>query len=244
MNWIRPICTLAVALGLVACGSRVALYWAAPDFDLEAIEAGKILVGGVVAVPELHRQGHTSERAYTETLDSAIRRKRADLPLVEHGQFVQTLNIEDVDAILARYRDRGSLDPQSIEKLSRLRSIARYVLLSRLENDDLRQTASTGASSMDDESVAYSSSYSVRRTVIVSFDIFDLDGGKLVWTAQLSKQNERSRDREHGRRYDENPDEIQPSFDWSESGGFPEAPEFLDILRAIFDDLSGQLPGK
>jgi hypothetical protein len=242
MRWTLPCLGALLALQLLACGSHVAHYWSAPEFDFAALESGQILVGAVVAVPELHREGHTAERAYTETLDGALRRKRGDLPLVAHGAFVEKLDIDDVDTILGRYRSRGSLDPRSIEMLSRLRPAARYVLLSRLENDDLRQSSATGASSMDDESIAYSSRYSVQRLVVVSFDIFDLSDGKLVWTAQLSKQDERTRQREHGRRYEDDPDEIQPSFQWSDSGGYPEAPEFLEILRSIFEDLSEQLP--
>jgi len=237
----RLLC-LFIAIALLGCGSTVKRKWSDPEFGAADIDTGRMLVGAVVAVPELHRQGHTAERAYTGRLDDAVREKRTDLALQPPGAFVERLSIDQIDAVLARYRERGSLDPNALGPLQNLADESRYLLLCRLESNDVDQSASTGSVMDDDESVAYTSSYSVKRTLTASFDIFDVSNGRLVWTAQLSKQDQRRRDRESGRRYAESPDVVRPSFDYAGDGGYPEAPEFLDMLGSLFEDLAMELP--
>jgi len=233
---------LIAALALAACGSTVSRKWSDPEFDSADLSEGRLLVGAVVAVPELHRQGHTAERAYTERLDRVVREHRDDLPLEPASTFVDHLSLEQIDAVLERYRLRGSLDPNALTPLQNLADSSRYLLLCRLEANEIDQTASTGTAMDDDESIAYTSSYSIKRTVTASFDIFDVVDGRLVWTAQLFKQDQRRRDRESGRRYMDTPEEVKPSFSYTGDGGYPEAPEFLDLLGSLFDDLAKELP--
>ena len=55
-------------------------------------------------------------------------------------------------------------------------------------------------------------------------------------------RRQRRRDRESGRRYSESPEVVRPTFGYTGDGGFPEAPEFLDMLGSLFEDLATELP--
>ena len=234
--------SLACLLLLLACSSTVERQWIADDFDRAQLEAGKLLVAGVVAVPELHQQGHGAERAYTERLDVIVRERRPDIPLLEHRRFVDLLDLDTLDGVLGRYRERGSLDPESLTQLQRLASETRYALFCRLEENREQRKAADTMSGGDAERVDYTASYESKRTVVASFDIFDVESGRLVWTAQFTKDDERSRSREYGSRDLDGTRELEPNFRWSGSGGFPEAPEFLELLAAMFADFAIKLP--
>jgi hypothetical protein len=239
----RIVVWIALCLASAGCGSSAERQWIADDFNKAEIESGQLLVAGVVAVPELHRQGHGAERAYTERLDTTLRERRPDLPLVDHHRFVDSLDLDTLDAILSRYRERGSLDPQSLTQLTRLAAQTRYAVFARLEdNREQRRAGDTASVDSGDDRVDYSATYESKRVVVASFDVFDVAKGQLVWTAQLTKDDERSRTREYGSRDLRDNREVEPNFRWSGSGGFPEAPDFLELLSALFGDFAAKLP--
>lgn len=228
---------------LVACGSTIERRWSAQDFDAGALEDGRLLVAAVVAVEDLHRDGHGSERAYTERLHRGIAERRDDLQLVPHTVFVDRLDIDRIDALLARYRTRGTFGPDSVSDLQKLQDDARYLVFCRLEENRVHhEGADHAAPDMDESRVDYTASFESRRTLVASFDIFDARDGRLVWTAMFTKEGERRRSRNYGSRDMEGDRELEPNFTWAGEGGFPDAPEFLDLLNSMFQDFAKELP--
>jgi hypothetical protein len=241
---MERIYTLLIASAftlLAGCGSQVAHLYQDPDFQHQAIADGGLVVVAVVAVPGVQEGSLGAERSYALRMTDALTTRRPDLELRDASDVPTVLGPGEYQALNNRYRSRGNFGIESLNKLQSLAPLARYAAFCRLESNSVIQSGSD-SSTLSADTIDYSSNLTSERVIVASFDVFDVAERRLVWTAQFSKDNTRTRQREHGSRDLDNPDEIERAGKWADAGDFPDAPEFLEMLDAMFEDFARHLP--
>jgi hypothetical protein len=231
-----------VAAALAGCASlpNVVGLERDPGFTYEALTAAPLAVLGVT-VKDLDPMSASASLQLGGLLAESLTRKRRDLRILPAAHVADSLGLRDYTGLVREYQARGWLDSRALSRLAAALGGVRYLLLARLEADELVTGNSVEEYTEEHEGqdcmVEQTTNFAAR-TLVVHFTIYDLHQRRSAWTGQITDLEERtSRD------------------DWNScdpllfsvlsmlfSGGDPDPPELAEVLRKVFEDFALHLP--
>jgi len=248
--------TLLVLL-LTACAAQVEGLRKDDSFTYLAAKEGGLAIGGVTST--LEPLPATERSRYAGVLLRATREERETFRVHPAGEVVAALGERRVDAMLDFYRRHGVLAAEDLARLTPQRLGARYLVLARIERDDVRQEKNE--SSMD--VVEYDDKGNARptkrvevtvihdtiRTVSASFQIYDLASDRSVWSGVITQHATRSNQTSQQFGKDERwSQELlvelvrQLLLDGKGEDPYPKPAAFIDVLGQVFTGFAENLP--
>jgi hypothetical protein len=115
-------------------------------------------------------------------LAQSISEKRPDLTIISPERIQQALGEENHRALLDQYVSWGDLDQGSmIQLFSATRGLVRYVILGRVEQDDLFKSEE-----LEEGATSSGTRYKVRRDMAVFLEVYDLEAGRSVFSGLIT----------------------------------------------------------
>lgn len=235
--------TLALVLG--ACGTQVQELYRDPDFRAGDLEEEGLVVGGITVVDESADPDLALD--YGSALTRVLRKAREWSSLKGPGEALLAGDVDTYREILADYRHTARLDAEALGELAPVRRMGRYLLMGRLDVDEIERTHEETRDDQADR-VRFEVELLTRRHVGVTFDLFDLELRRIVWSATLDRRVQVRGERFTHETY---PEQMQDSAieelaeirERIRQLGHPPPPKRSEVLEHIYGDLEEALPG-
>jgi hypothetical protein len=250
MTWTRQLLRFlncsALLLVAAACGGGQSALYTDPSFDGKSLDADGLLVGGVVTSPTLSEDAQGGDPV---TLADALRRRleeRRASELVAPGRLLLEGDVEAYREMLTEYARTARLSANALAGLAPRRSLGRYLLLGRIDLDEIEETHEETRDDQEDR-VRFEIELLSRRHMGLSVDVYDLQEERIVWSAAFDRrlQVRGSRFTHEARPDDvENApiDELREIRERIREEGYPTPPSRDEVLRRLFDDIEEALP--
>jgi len=228
---------------IVGCASSGPKAYVDPVLEDDGIHSGAIAVLGVTALAG--PDDRDTRFLYREALSGGMAQARPDLRFVEGSEAWIALGDDEATAILDAYRGTARLGPNEIARLSVLSDRARFVLVGRIDLDlDGLDTDHRTRESLD--RVVIDVDVRGRREMSATFDLFDLQTRRMVFSTQISRV-----ETEPGRSFEVDPLQQPPTnYDIDRAIReklptiqLPDPPGRLMVLRRMIQDAAEDLPG-
>ncbi len=244
MGWAAR--TLLVWTVLVGCGGAQKAVYTDPDFDDHALREGGLIVGAVVVAPSVADTTGTDDPL---TLGENLRRRLSEessLTLVGPAQALLAGDVDEYAGILDQYARSARLAAPALGALSRRRPLGRYVLLGRIDIDEVERTHEQTRYDQEDR-IRFEIELLSRHHVGLSVDVFDLRDQKIVWSATFDRRLQvRVRRFTHEVLVDEVDnapiEELQVIRDRIRELGYPTPPTRREVLAHLYGDVAEALP--
>ena len=239
----RTVAALALLLLLAGCGGGGTGAYVDPALDASTLRADAIAVAGAVALAG--PDDPDTRITYRELMTRIGREVRPDLEWIEGSETWIALGPEETAAVLDSYRATGRIGPQQIELLSVLADRARYVWLARIDLDlesvehDHRRREALDRVVADVQTRG-------RRQMSATFDLFDLETRRLVFSMQRERvETNPGRDFEVvPLQQPPTPSELSAAVREELSRRvLPDPPSRVTVLRGLVRDATRALPG-
>jgi hypothetical protein len=182
--WRLP---LLLSLALIGCAAESKVSRVDPDLGYAALREGVVAVLGVVKPQEVDQV----RPPLIAMLETALSEERRDLPLLRADRVRELLGKEPHHRILLAYEFQGVLDSAAVRELAdSLRGHARFVVVARVESDQLRYS-SRETSETDSAGVPHVIVRAVTgRDARVSVQLYDLAKGTIALNAKYMGSSE------------------------------------------------------
>ncbi|UCG53022.1 MAG: hypothetical protein JSW58_05560 [Candidatus Latescibacterota bacterium] len=251
----RVGCVLLLPL-IVSCGATVKSLDTDPSFTAKAFaDGGLALLGCTTVVMPGSDDLDLSDR-YSPPLRQVIKEKQRGVEVAEWKNTRQTLGDEKIQECLKAFHDTGMLEPATLQGLKgSLAGEARYVLVHRIESDQLKFHLEEEQSNVEGEMGSVTTGYllGTERVIAIAFSIYDLEDGKRVCHATI----EDAKGERHevgvsasstiggiaGTTMDVNKD-LDKIFNDDENplSKFPSPPEQEEVVKRIYAKFAARLP--
>lgn len=228
---------------VTGCGSTSSNVYVDPALEGDSLKQNTIAVLGVTALAG--PDDLDTRIVYREALSGGMAQSRPDLRWLEANSTWIALGQDEALATLDAYRATARLGPTEIAQLAVLGERARFVLLARIDLDlDRLDTDHRAREALD--RVIVDVEVRARREMSATFDLFDLQTQRLVFSTQHARV-----ETEPGRPFEVDPLEQPPTTVDIERAirealptiPLPESPERLIVLRRLVQSAAEDLPG-
>lgn len=210
-----------------------------PGFTHEALSAAPLAVLGVT-VEGLEPASASASLQLGGLLAERLASKRRDLRILPAVAVADSLGVERYTGFVREYQARGWLDGYALSRLAAALGGVRYLVLARLEADELV----TGRSVDDyteerggiDCKIEQTTNFSAH-TLTVHFTVYDLHQRRSAWAGQISDVKERT----SGDSWN-SCDPLYFNVLTMLLNGEPEPPELAEVLKKVFEDFARHLP--
>jgi len=193
MMVLMMILVPSLCIILPACQTKVIGLVKDPSFTYEAITAGKMAIGGVTSA--LGSMSDAERNHYSDVMRMMLLMEQETLIIFPAGIVAHFLGHADYRNMLDEYRNYGRLSDMMKQKLITNFKEAQYIVFARIERDYISKNR---IDVMEDE---YGKELENKKTIMevtrstdVSFNIYDLRTGAIVWSGTLegysSRKNE------------------------------------------------------
>jgi hypothetical protein len=227
-----------------------------PTFTYSSAAEGVIGIAGVTSVvsdPELQ----AIHRCHLPALlAQSIKKVRPELGMISPERLREKVDEDKLDNIVNIYETTGELGTSTVIDLFNVsQGVARYVILARVEQDAISKDEVDIPG--DDADPTSGTEYIIRRTMAVSFKVYDLEAAKQVLGTLITSDETNHRyvqDITLGgdKSFSEQIQDMMCSclcatifdlFQKSEDGLYPPPPEVYEVADNIFDKFAKDLPG-
>ncbi len=211
-----------------------------PGFTYEALSAAPLAVLGVTwKAPE-----PTSASVGLQLgglLGESLARKRPDLRILPAAQVADSLGLENYAHLVQEYQARGRLGGGALSQLEAALGEVHYVVVARLEADELMTGRSFEAYTEEYEGqgceIEETGKFAAR-TLAVHFTVYDLDQRRRAWTGQITDLKERT----SGYEWNSCDPFLLNFFGMLLGEADPDPPRQAEVLRKVFEDFALHLP--
>ena len=235
-----------IACLLTGCATKMVGLRHDPSFKYETAISGKMAVGGIATLSDELKLRDTDRAA--NVLRAQIIEARETYNVAPMGVVMNALGKKQHQKLVSAFNETGTLSPVWLNTLKKKLPNQRYVVLSRVEGNDINKDRSESYDQDSKGNAIYSRSTirsTVTRRVTTSFNIFDLQLQKSVWSGMLSKS---ARASNSFRKVDDKsivgiiravkaqdiPDEQRFPY--------PEPPQLVSVLGDIYRGFAKNLP--
>lgn len=254
----RMACVLLLPL-IVSCAANVKMVDTDPSFTAENFADGGLAILGCTTTVIAESDDLDLSSRYCPSLRKEIKDNQRGVEVEEWEAVRQTLGDEKTLECLKEFRTLGTLDPATLQSLKgTLAQTSRYVLVHRIESDQLRFSQEEQKSKMDGEMGSVTTGYvlGTERIVSMTFAIYDLRNGKRM--TETTIESGKGKNHEIGLSYsadiasvvgtvvdvDRDVDEIFEDEGNNPVSMFPLPPEQEDIVDRIYARFAIQLPAR
>jgi hypothetical protein len=243
---IVKIVVAMCAMSSLGCATKVAGLKADPSFTYDTVSSGGVVIGGVVSL--VKDLGMAEISTYANTMRTQLQEERADYNIAPMASVVSALGEADFMAMMADYKAMGSLSEGHIQKLKEKVAAGRYLVLSRIEANDVTTDRRVEQDKNNKGKVTGEKIVKIaRRNMAVTMEIFDLKEGKRVWSGSITK------DKVNKNEYQEQKDGalvavIKIATKTTETEDqkypYPEPPADTELLEEILQGFATNMPKK
>lgn len=253
---------LLSALLMSGCATPVKGLYHHEGFTHGALSNGGLGIAGIVNAVDSHALWSEVDRSrYAGTLYRAIRDERPALALAPHSDLVNAIGLPSWLALLDSYRASASVSPADHDLISAHYHQARYLLLARLERNEVTRDYQSEEKALTRYSeklkkevetgeIEQTDTWSTSRLLSASLQVLDLHaGGQLVWSGTVIKSSTNSNDK--SRVFDQHhrieAAVIDAVVDSVANAGesvplYPEPPPFEPLLERLITGFAENLP--
>lgn len=247
--------TRAVVSGERMCGATITLVVAVlagctplpevvglerdPSFTYEALSAAPLAVFGVTS-ESLEPASASASLQLGGLLAQRLASKRRDLRVLAAAQVADSLGIEDYTSFVREHQARGSFDGGALSRLAASLGEVRYLVVARLEVDELLTASSVDQYSEERAGVdcnVEETTNLAARTLAVHFTIYDLHQRRRAWGGQITDLKERTSSDAWN-----SCDTMLFNLLTMLLNGEPDLPELAEVLGKVFEDFARHLP--
>lgn len=230
-----------VAVALAGCTSfpEVAGLERDPGFTYESLSAAPVAVLGMT-VKGMEPASTSASLQLGGMLAESLTKKRRDLKFLSAANVADSLGLRDYTRLVKEYHDRSELDSLALSHLAEALGAVRYLLLARLEVDELETGSSVYNSSEERDGRACDVEQTDKvaaRTVGVHFTVYDLHQRRSAWSGRITNSEERT----NGDAWN-SCDPLLFNLLTMLLNEQPDSPELPRVLRKVFDDFALHLP--
>lgn len=205
------------------------------------------LAGGGLAVLGVWHGTADEESSVSDRLAalawSSVLRQWPDLDVLPPFSVARHLGPDRYPAVVRGLAEASSPDPDDVREVARALGGRRYLLVARVEQDEVRRAADRGAATVVcDGDAGDRERYSAERSVAVRVLIRDVDAGRVVWSRNATRAAAVSNLRLKAC----DPlwvDLLELLLSEEEARpGFPAPPNRWQIFEEVFAELSRTLP--
>lgn len=242
---IRSAVALLGLLTLTACGGQVSQLYRDPDFRPDTLRSEGLVVGGVVMADSTTDPDLALD--YGADLQNTLAHSREGMKVEGPGTALLAGDVETYRATLEAYRRSARLGADDLENLRPVRGLGRYFLLGRIDIDEVEETHEESRDDQADR-VRFDVELITRRHVGVTFDVFDLQEARIVWSASLDRRTQVRGERFSHEAYPEDMqdsaiEELREIRERIRQVGHPEPPRRSEVLRKLYEELDDALFG-
>jgi hypothetical protein len=187
-------CVLLLPL-IVSCGASVKMVNQDPSFTAANFADGGLAILGCTTVVVPDSDDLVLSDRYCGSLRQEIKEKQKGVEVGEWGSVRQMLGDETILKCLKEYHDLGTLEPATLESLKGpLAENWRYVLVHRIESDQLKFSQEVEKSKMGGELGSVTTGYALgtERIISVTFSIYDLEDAKRMTETTIESSKGKS----------------------------------------------------
>lgn len=210
-----------------------------PSFTYAALSAAPLAVFGVTS-ESLEPASASASLQLGGLLAQRLATKRRDLSVLAASQVADSLGIEDYTSFVREYQARGSLDEGALSRLAASLGGVRYMVLARLEVDELLTASSVDKYSEERGGVdcnVEETTNVAARTLAVHFTVYDLHLRRSAWAGQITDLKERTNSDAWN-----SCDTLLFNVLTMLLNGESDLPELTDVLGKVFEDFARHLP--
>lgn len=251
----RMVCVLLLPL-IVSCGAQVKSLNTDPSFTAKNFADDGLAILGCTTVVIKDSDDLDLSNQYCGSLRQEILEKQRGVEVKEWESVRQTLGDEKVLECLKEFHDNGTLQPATLQSLKRaLAEESRYVLVHRIESDQLKFHEEEEKSNVEGEMGSVTTGYllGTERIISIAFSVYDLELDKRVCEATIESGKGTRHEIGVGQRgnigavvgtvmdVDTDLDDI---FNDEENpiSKFPSPPDQEDVVKRIYAKFAAQLP--
>ena len=238
---------IAISIGaaqLSGCASRGASgVFHDPSFDSEAVKEGGITLLAVTTKPGMEESSVFATDYLTQQLLETLSDRRSSLNVIPGAQAVDLLGTANALMLLESYRENNRFAPDELDELALVAPLARYAILARLDMNFVEHTYEVFTQD-EGEQVTQGVRFQTSRAVGGTFDVFETDGGVLVFTIYLHRKASDSRTEGIGTAKLQDQEQFNTTI-WSYDESptkYPDPPGFVGQLDNLYRDFVRQLP--
>ena len=210
-----------------------------PGVTYESLSAAPVAVLGMT-VKGMEPASTSASLQLGGMLAESLTEKRRDLRFLSPANVADSLGLRDYTRLVQEYQDNSGLDSLALSHLAEALGGVRYLLLARLDVDELETGSSVNNSSEEREGhvcdVEQTNKFA-SRTVGVHFTVYDLPQRRSAWTGQISNSEKRT----NGDAWN-SCDPLLFNLLTMLLNEEPDSPELARVLRKVFDDFALHLP--
>lgn len=249
VHWQMYLGLLAVIWGSVissSCATRVKGLYCDPGFTYPAVVSGRMVVGGVTSA--LNPLPPATRNLYGNILSREFLDEQENFRILPSSRLASLIGSENLNRLLDEYRVYGQLSDAWLQELRPAVREARYLMLARIEKDDIQNERSDETVyDKDGKSVEDRRKITLKteRTVGASLGIYDLDRGIEVWRGTVEKSATRKTNYETNEWGDLASVVVDAVLDKdvrSSRTDYPTPVSLDDLLNRIFEGFAENMP--
>lgn len=247
MRRAPSLLALLLVLALAACSTKVKHFDLDPSFTAERLGGDAMAVLGVtllVPLPEEEDPLLFGLRM-NDLLYRTLREKRPDVRALSAGEAAEPVGDSLMQQATDEFRHDGRLRGATVDSLTaRLADRCLYVALARINRDEITGERTEQNTTKDGNTEVTGHKYTVKRTMEVTFAVYDLSQRKRVLDAvvagELQSENTVAVGQDRG---DQDwLDKILEALVTDDSNPYPSAPSQESVLRKIMEKFAKELP--
>lgn len=236
----NPVIAL-VAAALAGCTSlpEVAGLERDPGFTYESLSAAPVAVLGMT-VKGMEPASTSASLQLGGMLAASLTKKRRDLRFLSAANVADSLGLRDYTRLVQEYQNRSGLDSLALSHLAEAVGGVRYLLLARLEVDELETGSSVQNYSEQRDGRACDVEQTNKfasRSVGVHFTVYDLHRRRSAWAGRITNSEKRT----NGDAWN-SCDSLPFNLLTMLLNDTPDSPQLAGVLRKVFDDFARHLP--
>jgi hypothetical protein len=154
----------------------------APSFSPTAVAGKGVVIGAVACSRSESRASESSSNALGSQLRASLRQKRPEMAVLMPEDVERALGAEAYREWSQYFQDTGVIRTKSLPEIfSALRGSAGYVLLARIEADEITRRHGDHEVSRDGRFVTEGEEYVTSRTTEMLFRLYDLETSTMEW---------------------------------------------------------------
>jgi len=255
VNMKKLLIIVAALCLLSACKTQVIGLQQHASFDYQATTQHQFVIAGVVSTVE--PLDSLTRVRFGDLLGRTFHQMKPHMTMISSGHVIKAIGQQSFSRLLDEYRLTGVLNVQDVDGLHSAFPTARYVMLCRIEKDQLEQsydeTETDVADSEEDRKKGEYEYLRIDVSLITSRDmgatllIYDLNNNLLVWSGYVQKSDSNSTDSSQTfskdkRWHEEWVDSFVSGLLSLDNDNYPQPPTQQDVLEDIFIGFAENMP--
>lgn len=241
MDCKRNIYFLLVILFLLSsCTVHMTNLLIDPGFTAESLRQKGVIWTPITS--QNKRWTTKQKKQFSKIAKDSITHRRTDFSLHNPDGIIRKLGKTKFDHILYEFAYNGQVQAQSLVKIQHAAGKTRYIMFSRITQDNIQQHQKTENEKVDGKQHYYIV-YETVREITVHSQLYDLTTLKMVWSGEITKKKTKTNRNPHYQGNSRIKDIAHRITEDTVFGTYPDPEPLLrKMIKRVFSGIAGNLP--